>query len=104
MNSDQVKGKADKMVGKVKQGVGEMTGNDRLANKGVADQVKGAAKETWGNVKDAAHEAGKTREAERQHKNDEMRDNIAGKVEDASNRVNDRIDNFKDQERKRRSA
>ena len=104
MNSDQVKGKADKVVGKVKQSGGEVTGNDRLANKGVADQVKGAAKETWGNVKDAAHEAGKTRETERQHKKDEMRDNIAGKVEDASNRVNDRIDNFKDQQRKRRSA
>jgi len=104
MNSDQVKGKTSKVVGKVKQGVGEMTGNDRLANQGVTDQVKGSVQETWGNVKDAAHEAGKTREAERQHKKDEMRDNIASKVEDASNRVNDRIDNFKDRERQRRSA
>jgi uncharacterized protein YjbJ (UPF0337 family) len=104
MNSDQVKGKTNQVVGKMKQGVGEMTGNDRLANKGVADQVKGAAQETWGNVKDAAHEATKTRDRERQHKNAEMRDNIASKVEDASNQVNDRIDNFKDRERQRRSA
>jgi uncharacterized protein YjbJ (UPF0337 family) len=104
MNSDQVKGKTSQVVGKMKQGVGEMTGNDRLANQGVADQVKGAAQETWGNVKDAAHEAGKTREAEHQHKNNEMRDNIASKVEDAKESVNDRVDSFKNHERQRRSA
>jgi uncharacterized protein YjbJ (UPF0337 family) len=104
MNADQMKGKTNQVVGKVKQGAGEVTGNERLANQGVVDQVKGAAQETWGNVKDAAHEAGKTREAERQHKTKEMRDNISAKVEDAKNSANDSIDNFKDQERKRRSA
>ena len=104
MNADQVKGKTNQAVGKVKQGAGEMTGNDRLANSGVADQVKGAVQETWGNVKDAAQEAGKTREAERQHKNEEMRDNIANHVEDAKERANKKIDEFKDQQRQRRSA
>jgi uncharacterized protein YjbJ (UPF0337 family) len=104
MNSDQVKGKTNQVVGKVKQGAGEITGSDRLANEGVVDQVKGAAQETWGNVKDAAHEAGKTHEAERQHKNAEMRDNVANKVEDASNKANEKIDQFKDQQRQRHSA
>jgi uncharacterized protein YjbJ (UPF0337 family) len=104
MNSDQVKGKANQVVGKVKQGAGKVTGNDRLANSGVVDQVKGAAQETWGNVKDAAHEAGKTHEAEHQHKTNEMRDNVADKVEDAKFSANDKIDNFKDQQRQRRSA
>jgi len=104
MNSDQVKGKASQVVGKVKQGAGEMTGNDKLANQGVVDQAKGAVQETWGNVKDAAHEAGKTHEAESQHKKNETRDNISTKVEDAKNNANDRIDNFKDQQRERRSA
>jgi uncharacterized protein YjbJ (UPF0337 family) len=104
MNSDQVKGKANQVVGKVKQSAGETVGNDRLANSGVVDQVKGAAQETWGNVKDAAHEAGKTHEAERQHKTNEMRDNVADKVEDAKNSANDKIDSFKDQQRQRRSA
>ena len=104
MNSDQVKGKANQVVGKMKQGAGEAVGNDRLANSGVVDQVKGAGQETWGNVKDAAHEAGKTHEAERQHKTNEMRDNVADKVEDAKNSANDKIDNFKDQQRQRRSA
>lgn len=104
MNSDQVKGKANQVVGKVKQGAGEAIGNDRLANKGVVDQVKGAAQETWGNVKDAAHESGKTREAERQHKTSEMRDNVAQKVEDVSNKANKKIDEFKERERQRRPA
>ena len=54
MNKDQVSGKVDQAVGKVKQTVGEAVGNQNLANKGVAEQVKGAAKETWGDAKDAA--------------------------------------------------
>ena len=57
MNKDQVTGKVEQAAGRVKQGVGETLGNQKLANQGVADQVKGAAKETWGNVKDAAKDA-----------------------------------------------
>jgi uncharacterized protein YjbJ (UPF0337 family) len=104
MNSDQLKGKANQVVGKVKQTAGDATGNDRLANQGVVDQAKGAVQETWGNVKDAAHEAGKTHEAARHDKAAEMRDNVSSKVEDAKNKANDHIDNFKDQQRQRRSA
>ena len=48
MNKDQVFGKVEQAVGKVKQRVGETVGNQKLANQGVVDQAKGAAKETWG--------------------------------------------------------
>jgi uncharacterized protein YjbJ (UPF0337 family) len=54
MNRDTTEGKFDQMKGKIKQSVGEAFGNDKLANSGTADQVKGAAKEAWGNAKDAA--------------------------------------------------
>src|SRR6202021_3346243 len=54
MNTQKVEGKFDQVAGKIKQSVGEAVGNQKLANSGVADQVKGAAKETWGNAKDAA--------------------------------------------------
>ena len=54
MDKDQVAGKFDQTVGKAKEKLGEAVGNQKLANQGVADQVKGAAKETWGNAKDAA--------------------------------------------------
>jgi uncharacterized protein YjbJ (UPF0337 family) len=60
MNNSTVEGKFDQMKGKIKQAVGETTGNETLANSGAADQVKGAAKETWGNVKDAAEDVKRT--------------------------------------------
>ena len=53
-NDSSVKGKWDEVAGKVKQGVGEAVGNDSLANKGAAQQVKGHAEQAWGAVKDAA--------------------------------------------------
>src|ERR1035438_3937096 len=56
VNKDQVSGKAEQALGKVKQSVGETLGNEKLANQGVVDQAKGAAKETWGKAKDAAKE------------------------------------------------
>ena len=54
MSTETITGKFDQLKGKIKQSVGEATGNDELANSGVADQVKGHVKEAWGNTKDAA--------------------------------------------------
>ena len=51
VNKDQVSGKVKQAVGKVKQSVGETVGNEKLANQGVVDQAKGAAKETWATLK-----------------------------------------------------
>ncbi len=48
MNKDQVTGKLEHAAGHVKEAVGNAVGNQKLANQGIADQVKGAAKETWG--------------------------------------------------------
>ena len=55
MNRDTVEGKFDQLKGKAKQSIGEALGNDKLANSGTVDQVKGAAKEVWGNAKDTFH-------------------------------------------------
>ena len=54
MNKEEIGGKAEQVTGKIKEKVGEAIGNQNMANKGVADQVKGAAKETWGKAKDVA--------------------------------------------------
>lgn len=43
-------GESDKAKGSIKEGVGEMTDNERLKNEGKADKAKGS-------VKDAAHQA-----------------------------------------------
>ena len=45
MNKDQVPGKVEQAIGNVMQSVGEVW-NEKLANQGVADQAKGATKET----------------------------------------------------------
>jgi uncharacterized protein YjbJ (UPF0337 family) len=55
MNRDTVEGKFDQLKGNAKQSIGEALGNDKLANSGTVDQVKGAAKEVWGNAKDTFH-------------------------------------------------
>ncbi|MEO6828856.1 MAG: CsbD family protein [Acidobacteriaceae bacterium] len=92
MNNDQVSGKMDQVKGKIKQGVGEAVGNDNLANRGVADQVKGDAKETWGNVKDAANKNA----ADDAH---DTRQSIADKAKDIKDRISDKIDSVKEQHR-----
>jgi len=50
VNKDQVSGKVEQAVGKLKQSFGETVGHEKLANQGVVDQAKGAAKETWGDA------------------------------------------------------
>jgi uncharacterized protein YjbJ (UPF0337 family) len=67
MNKDQVSGKLDQVAGKVKEKVGETVGNQHLANEGLADQVKGAAKETWGNAKEVAHDNAKVERHDAEH-------------------------------------
>ena len=54
MNKDQIHGKLDQAAGKVKQAVGEGLDDQKMANEGAVQQVKGAAEETWGKAKDAA--------------------------------------------------
>ena len=47
-------GTAGRIVGKVKEGLGRVTGNDNLADEGAVDQAKGAVKDAVGNVAQAA--------------------------------------------------
>ncbi len=101
MNKDQVAGKADQVVGKVKQGIGEAFGDQKLANQGVADQVKGAAKETWGNAKDAAATTADRHQREAEHEANDTRSGIRAKVDEVSNSVNEKIDAHKLSEREK---
>jgi uncharacterized protein YjbJ (UPF0337 family) len=92
MDKDRVSGKFEQGVGKAKEKIGEAVGNQKLANQGVADQVKGAAKETWGNAKDAArttHE--ESANADREH--------VTSKVSEMKKKANAKIDAFKERER-----
>jgi uncharacterized protein YjbJ (UPF0337 family) len=57
MNNDTVKGEAEKLGGKLKEAVGNVTHSDKLKTEGQAEQVKGAARKAVGQVKDAASDS-----------------------------------------------
>ena len=102
MNKHQISGKFDQAAGKLKQKAGEATGNQDLANRGVADQVKGAAKETWGNVKETAHEVHKTVTTKENAANDAARHNVTNAAQHEKERISDQLDDVnRDQERER---
>ena len=83
MNEDTVAGKLKSVSGKIKQATGEAIGNQELANAGVADRVKGAAQETWGTTKDAAHDVGTAikRDSETHQTANTLRDKVTGVAE-----------------------
>lgn len=51
-NSDQTEGKAKDVGGKVKEEVGDVTGNDEMKRKGQGDQVEGKVQKGVGDAKD----------------------------------------------------
>lgn len=50
----RISGSANRVIGKVKQGVGDLTGNADLSNEGITDQAAGAVKDAAGQVAQAA--------------------------------------------------
>ncbi|MFZ6760069.1 CsbD family protein [Undibacterium sp. Ji50W] len=52
MNSDQIKGAAKKVAGKVQQEGGKLVGSKKQQAKGAAKQVEGSMQEALGNIKE----------------------------------------------------
>ena len=102
MNEDTVAGKLKSVGGQIKQTTGETIGNQELANSGAADRVKGAAQETWGKTKDAAHDLGNSARVdgavaeENAHESaHSTREGIAGAAEHLKDSISRGIDNFR---------
>jgi uncharacterized protein YjbJ (UPF0337 family) len=95
MNNDQVSGKFDQVKGKVKQGVGEAIGNHELANEGVVDQVKGTAREVYGNAKDAVQHNIDAARHEREERANAARADIAEGVDHAREHANAVVDSHR---------
>jgi len=55
--TDKIKGLANEAVGNVKQGVGSLTGNEKLQAEGKAQELKGEAQKTVGDAKDGIKNA-----------------------------------------------
>lgn len=53
--SKKAKHTVDKLAGRVKENLGEVTGNQRLRNEGKVDQVKARVKMSGERLKDALH-------------------------------------------------
>jgi uncharacterized protein YjbJ (UPF0337 family) len=51
MNRDELEGKTEQLKGKVKQGVGDLTDNERLHDEGVADEAAGEVQEGYGKAR-----------------------------------------------------
>lgn len=51
MNRDELEGKGEQVKGKVKQGAGNLTGDERLRNEGAADEAKGDVQEGFGKAR-----------------------------------------------------
>ena len=51
---DRAEGMFDEGKGNLKQGVGDLTGNDRMKGEGVLDEMKGKGVGLLGDLKDAA--------------------------------------------------
>jgi uncharacterized protein YjbJ (UPF0337 family) len=55
--TDKIKGTANEAIGKAKQGIGEMTGSDKLKGEGLAQETKGDIQKGFGNAKEAVKDA-----------------------------------------------
>ena len=55
--TDKIEGGANEAVGTVKQGVGNVTGSDKMQAEGKAQEIKGKAQGTVGDAKDAVKSA-----------------------------------------------
>jgi CsbD-like. len=107
MNKETAEGKFDQASGAVKQKVGETFGNQKLANAGAAEQIKGAAKETWGKAKDvaadrstdAAAQASVEKESLTQRTEDaahKLRENLVEGAQNAKNRINEKLEEIRE--------
>jgi len=99
MNTTHAEGLIDQAKGKVKQVVGETFNNEKLANEGAADQVKGHAKEAWGNVKDAASDISSRKSADAEvhaeSAGHDLREKITHAAEHAKESINRGIEHLK---------
>ncbi len=59
VDENRVEGAWDKVKGNVKEGIGKVTGDEKMEAEGKADQVKGKTESTVGGVKDSVRDATK---------------------------------------------
>jgi uncharacterized protein YjbJ (UPF0337 family) len=56
MDKDRIEGAGKDLKGKIKEGVGKVTGDTKTEAEGKVDQAEGKAQNTYGGMKDKARE------------------------------------------------
>ena len=96
LNESSIKGKFDELAGKAKQAFGEGTDNNRVANEGAAQEVKGHTEQAWGSVKggaqDAADEAKARHDAQVTAEGHDAREKATSTAESLKDRVEAGVD------------
>ena len=57
VDTNRVEGAFDKAKGAVKEGIGNLTGDEKMKAEGMADKAKGGAKSTVGGAADAVRDS-----------------------------------------------
>jgi uncharacterized protein YjbJ (UPF0337 family) len=55
-DNDRIEGAAKNIGGKIKEGIGNVTGDEKLKAEGKADQVAGKVQNTIGGIKDSLND------------------------------------------------
>ncbi len=90
-----IKGKFDELAGKAKQAFGEATGNQSTANSGTAQEVKGHAEQSWGSVKEAAHDTGVRNESTADADAHDTRESISSAAANVKHSIENAVDGHK---------
>lgn len=99
-----IKGKLNEVAGKAKQSFGEVTHNQKIANEGAAQQVKGHAEQAWGSVKAAATDTAADERA--RHQNDgshaahDIRQSITSTAQNVKEQIQESISNYRAEHKK----
>jgi uncharacterized protein YjbJ (UPF0337 family) len=65
MDEDRIEGAARNMKGKLKEGLGKMTGDAKLEGEGKADQLGGKVQNAVGGIKDSIRDAARDDRSDR---------------------------------------
>ena len=57
IDPDRTEGSLKKMGGDLKEGAGNLLGDEKLKREGQADQTEGKAQNAWGGLKDSVRDA-----------------------------------------------
>ena len=92
LNESTIKGKLDELAGKAKQVFGEGTDNNKVANEGAAQEVKGHTEQAWGSVKEGAQDVEARHDAQVTEEGHESRVKATSAAEHLKERVKAGVD------------